>query len=185
MTTLWLVRHASTSWTGRRYCGVSDPDLDADGRRAAARLAADLATELPAGVRIVTSPLVRAATTATAIALAAGAAPPESDDRWREADMGIAEGLTFDALEALDPDLARRLAAGETAIDWPRGETSTALETRVGDALTSLQALGRPTVVVSHAGPLRLAIAQLAGGQVPEIPLPATGSVTRIELTTT
>ena len=34
-----LVRHASTAWSGIRYCGRSDPPLDAAGESAAALLA--------------------------------------------------------------------------------------------------------------------------------------------------
>ena len=30
MTVIVLVRHASTAWTGRRFCGRSDPPLDAE-----------------------------------------------------------------------------------------------------------------------------------------------------------
>ena len=67
-----LVRHASTAWTGRRYCGRSDPPLNAAGRAAAADLARELATTLAPGTRIVTSPSRRAQATATAIASAAG-----------------------------------------------------------------------------------------------------------------
>ena len=117
-----LVRHAPTAWTGSRYCGRSDPPLDAAGVAAARRLAGDLATTLAPGTRIVTSPLRRAHATATAIADAAGIDDITIDDRWREADFGIAEGLTFEELERLAPDLARRLADGETEIDWPDGE---------------------------------------------------------------
>jgi broad specificity phosphatase PhoE len=182
MTALWLVRHASTSWTGQRYAGSSDPPLDAHGRQAATRLAAELAADLPRDVRVVTSPRIRATATAMAIAEAAGAAAPEVDDRWREVDMGIAEGLTFDALETLDPDIARRLASGETTIDWPGGETVLAFEQRVNAALTAVLAGGRATVIVSHAGPLRLATARIHGVPVGDIGLQAAGTVLPLEV---
>ena len=37
-----LVRHAATTWSGRRYCGRSDPSLSTAGRAAARALAATL-----------------------------------------------------------------------------------------------------------------------------------------------
>ena len=134
MAGIILVRHAPTAWTGSRYCGRSDPPLDAAGVAVAHRLAGDLATTLAPGTRIVTSPLRRAHATAAAIADAAGIDDIAIDDRWREADFGIAEGLTFEELERLAPDLARRLADGETAIDWPDGERAADLAARVAAA---------------------------------------------------
>ena len=175
-----LVRHASTAWTGHRYCGRSDPPLDAAGRAAAERLAHDLAADLPPGTRIVSSPLVRALATAEAIARAAGSGPVLVDGRWRETDVGTAEGRTFEELSVLEPELAARLAAGDPAIDWPGGETASALRDRVQEAWAALLTDRRPLVIVSHAGPLRLAIA-LGTGSAPEtVAFPAAGTAVRI-----
>jgi broad specificity phosphatase PhoE len=174
-----LVRHAPTAWTGRRYCGRSDPPLDVAGEMAAARLAGELAPALALGMRIVTSPSVRALATATAIAATAGTAPPIVDDRWREADFGIAEGLTFEELERLAPGLARRLADGETEIDWPDGERATELTDRVTAAWHDLGEIG-DVVVVSHAGPLRIAIGLATSVPPGAVELPAPGGVIRL-----
>jgi broad specificity phosphatase PhoE len=117
--------------------------------------------------RIVSSPARRACQTAAAIALAVGVPDVEVDARWAEADVGVAEGLTFEALSAVDPSLAERLGRGDVAIDWPGGETAASLEDRVASALRELRAEPSPTIVVSHAGPLRIAVA-LATGQPAE-----------------
>ncbi len=162
MTEIVLVRHASTSWTGRWYCGRSDPPLDATGLEAANTMAAALAPTLARRVVVVTSPALRARATAAALAAAAGVVDVEVDDRWREADFGIAEGRTFDELAALEPDLAAALARGVSDIDWPGGETATELASRIAAAWTDLVARARPAVVVSHGGAIRLAFA-LAG----------------------
>jgi broad specificity phosphatase PhoE len=156
---LILVRHAPTAWSGHRYCGRSDPSLDGPGLAAAATLASELAPTLPAGIRIVSSPRRRALETATAIANAAGLVAVIVDDRWREADFGIAEGRTFDELATIEPALAARLATGVTEIDWPGGESAAAFEARVHAAWRDLLESRDATVLVSHAGPLRLAIA--------------------------
>jgi broad specificity phosphatase PhoE len=154
-----LVRHATTSWTGRRYCGRSDPPLDRAGRAMAASLATELAPGLAGSTRIVSSPARRALATAAAIAAAAGLGPVEVDARWAEADVGIADGRTFAELERVAPALAAALAAGEADIDWPGGETAASLAERVGAAWHAVVATDRDTVVVSHGGPLRIALA--------------------------
>ena len=158
LTEVIFVRHGATSWSGRRYCGRSDPPLSADGRAAVAAVAAELAPALPPGVRFVTSPARRARQTAAVLAAAAGADHIEVDERWREADFGLAEGRTFDELAAVEPALASALAGGVTEIDWPGGETAAQLATRVEAAWAELVARARPTVVVSHGGPIRHAI---------------------------
>jgi len=159
VTDVVLVRHGSTSWTGRRYCGRSDPPLDAAGLAAARSLAAALAPTLARDVLIVTSPTRRARETAAAFVAAAGAAELEVDERWREADFGIAEGRTFEDLAALEPDLAAALARGVTDIDWPGGETAAELGSRVEAAWSALVGRARPSLVVAHAGPIRHALA--------------------------
>jgi broad specificity phosphatase PhoE len=161
MTEVVLVRHGATSWSGRRYCGRSDPPLHEAGLAGVIALAQALAPTLPPDILIVTSPLGRARETAAAIAVAAGVndARVEVDERWLEADFGIAEGRTFDELAALAPDIAELLASGETAIDWPGGETAAALGARVEAAWIELLARVVPALVVSHGGPLRHALA--------------------------
>ena len=177
-----LVRHASTSWTGRRYCGRSDPPLDAAGLAAAGSLAAALARTLPRDVLIVTSPARRARATAEALAAAVGVTDVEVDERWREADFGLAEGRTFDELAALRPDLASALARGVTAIDWPDGETAEELRSRVAAAWTELVVRRRPALVVSHAGAIRhaVALARSVPTEAVEVLPPAT--VVRVEV---
>ncbi|HYH93896.1 MAG TPA: histidine phosphatase family protein, partial [Candidatus Saccharimonadales bacterium] len=66
------MRHAPTAWSGRRYCGRSDPPLSSEGRALADAVAADLAPGLPDAVHLVTSPRRRALATATAIVAALG-----------------------------------------------------------------------------------------------------------------
>jgi broad specificity phosphatase PhoE len=171
-----LVRHASTAWSGVRYCGISDPPLSPTGLVEARDLASALARDLPPGVRIISSPSKRAVATAAAIADAARLPGVELDDRWREADVGLAEGRTFDEVSAVAPEVAAALAAGELDIDWPGGESHASLAARVIAAWWDLLAGGRPAVVVTHAGPLLHACALAAGrGLLPgDLVAPAT-----------
>ena len=77
-------------------------------------------------------------------------------------------------------ELAARLAAGDAAIDWPDGETALALRSRVTTAWSALIADPRPTVVVSHAGPLRLVLALVRGRPPDEVALPTPATAIRL-----
>ena len=127
-------------------------------------LAARLAPTLPSDVRIVSSPSRRTRATAGAIASRLPGTAVEVDDRWLETDVGLAEGLTFDELAARYPKLAEALLSETADIDWPGGETAVALRRRIADAWAAVIETGRPTVVVSHAGSIRVATA-IATGQ--------------------
>jgi broad specificity phosphatase PhoE len=183
---LVLVRHAPTAWSGVRYAGRSDPPLTNAGVHLAADLARDLAARHPwrgaDAVRLVTSPSDRARSTAQPIATAFETSP-EVDARWAEVDVGRFEGATWETLDAADPELAVRLAAGDTDIDWPDGETAAAFATRVADALAAVLADPRPTIVVSHAGPVRLAAALATGRPGGDVAFPPTAGVVAIEAT--
>jgi broad specificity phosphatase PhoE len=175
-----LVRHAPTSWSGRRYAGREDPALNHRGRTVAAMVADELAAGISGGARIVSSPARRARQTAAPIARRIPGSRVEIDGRWSEVDFGIAEGLTFDELAELAPDLANRLASGDLDIDWPGGETATSLAARVGSAWRSL--LGQPgtVIVVAHGGPLRIAIGLATGQAARSVTLPEPGAVVRL-----
>jgi broad specificity phosphatase PhoE len=179
MAELVLVRHAATAWSGRRYCGRSDPPLNRAGVAAAARVAAEMRPSLEPGIRIVSSPRRRALQTATAIASVVASASVELDDRWAETDFGIAEGLTFDELALVAPDVAARLAAGEVDIDWPGGESAAALVARVEAAWRDVVSGPEGTLVVTHGGPIRVAISLATDRPAADLAVPEPGGVWR------
>jgi broad specificity phosphatase PhoE len=176
VTLVVLVRHAPTTWSGTRYCGRADPPLSAIGRKVAADLAVRLAPTLPDDTRIMTSPSRRATATAEGIAQRLTEATIEVDDDWQEADVGLAEGRTFDELVEGFPALAEALLTGGVPIDWPEGETASELDRRIAAAWSRILLSSRPTVVVSHAGPIRIAEALATGRQPGDIPFLATGA---------
>ena len=182
MTTIVLVRHAATDASGRRYSGRGDPPLTADGRREAEALAERLETMLPRGVRIVTSPSRRAHDTAAILATRLGPAVIDVDERWMETDVGGAEGLTFDEVADRYPELAAKLAAGDADIDWPGGETAFALAERVAGAWAAVLADDATTIIVSHAGTLRIAQALATGRPSGEVPFPGTAEAVFIDI---
>lgn len=179
MDELVLVRHAATAWSGSRFCGRTDLPLTSAGEAVAREVGRDLAKSLTGAVRIVSSPLLRARLTASAIAAAIGSGGFAVDDRWAETDFGEVEGLTYDELETVQPAIASRLARGDATVDWPGGETARALHARVEAAWRDLTALPGSSVVVSHGGPLRIAIVLATGVDQAEVEVPSPGSVWR------
>jgi broad specificity phosphatase PhoE len=174
-----LVRHASTDWSGVRYCGRADPPLNGRGRAEAEALAGRVAAIAGPDARLISSPRLRAVATATAIATSLGLAGPEIDDRWQEVDVGAAEGLTFDEVASRWPDLATRLAAGEMDVSWPDGEPEGALTARIRAAWMDLEEEPLTTIVVTHGGAIRVALGLAAGpGTVAPQILPPGGVAT-------
>jgi broad specificity phosphatase PhoE len=149
---VWLIRHAPTSWTGRRWCGRADPPLSRAGRDVARGLAATVAGGFTLGTRatIRSSPARRARSTAAVIAKVTGW-PIVVDDDLLEVDVGVVEGLTWGELSTAHPALAADLERG-TRVDWPGGETSAAVRIRAARAAAAVleAAVRTPVLVVSH-----------------------------------
>jgi probable phosphoglycerate mutase len=162
---VWLVRHAPTSWTGRRWCGRADPPLSAAGRVVARSLASRLAPELPADALLWTSPSRRARSSARAIADAAGLVETV-DPELVEVDVGRVEGLTWGELSTREPALAAAIVRGD-AFDWPDGESDASVRQRAGSVAGRLRgaARHRPIVVVSHGAFLHALAGQLSDAE--------------------
>jgi broad specificity phosphatase PhoE len=158
-TTIVLVRHGETDWNReRRFQGHADTPLNETGRAQAAELADALADD---GVSaIYTSPLRRASETAAIVAARLGL-EARPLDALREIDVGDWQGLTVDDVKEHYPD--------QVSVDWrsgwPGGETYEELSARVLPALVAL-AREQPDeriVAVTHAGPIRAALAAALG----------------------
>lgn len=166
---IWLVRHAPTEWTGRRWCGRSDPELSEEGREAAYRLADEIAAEIEvgqgAGVVVLSSPLRRALETAAAIGRDLDA-PVQVEPDLVEVDFGAADGMTWDELVAAHPSLAETILDGGQP-DWPEGETADQVAARAGSAAARIVDLAgsRVVVVVTHGG-LLVALALHLGADI-------------------
>ena len=156
---LILVRHARTVLNAEgRLQGRSDPELDEVGARQALSLAERLSTDPVA--RVITSPLLRARSTAEVIAARHGLVP-EVDPAWIELDYGALEGVVIGDVGAdiwrawrEDPDFAP-----------DGGESFTSLDERVHGACERIHA-ERPdgdVVVVSHVSPIKSAVAWSVG----------------------
>ncbi len=156
-TTLVLVRHGETDWNAdNRFQGHADPPLNDTGRAQARALGSELARESFAALH--TSPLRRAAETASIVALALGL-EPIPDEALKEVDVGSWSGLTRAEVEQRHPaGFARWLEYGH---GWDDGETYDELGARVVTGLTRIAGRheGGQVLAITHGGPIRSALA--------------------------
>lgn len=153
---LILVRHGLSEWNaGGRVQGQADPPLSPEGREEALRLAPLVRAEGPQ--LVVASDLARARDTAAL--LDAGAV--ETDARWRESAMGDWTGRSARELLADPSGAFARWREGRERP--PGGESFADMRARAGAAVRDLVARGLGcAVVVTHGGPVRAAVAELA-----------------------
>jgi alpha-ribazole phosphatase len=148
---LILVRHPKPRSAEGLCYGRLDLECEARALEEAARKLGRLA----AGCRLVTSPARRARDLAARLDAGASIEP-----RLQELDFGDWEGRLWQALgrEAIEawqrglPDAAP-----------PNGETLTAMASRCADWLARLEPEGPPVLAITHAGPIRVIRALLAG----------------------
>lgn len=153
---LHLLRHGITEGEGR-LIGRTDASPLAEGVAACAARATGLAVEA-----VVHSDLARARVPAERIAATLGRTS-RADTRWRELDFGDWDGQPLDAIDAL------ALAAFQNDPGHhvpPGGESWPALVTRVSAAVVDID---RPTLVVTHGGAMRAAIANLCAIDFPHL----------------
>lgn len=146
MTLLYLVRHGETDWNlQRRIQGSSDIPLNETGRHQAAHTGTLLARR--SWNAIYTSPLSRAAETASIISEHLGLGEPRVLPALAERNYGDAEGMTGVQIDRRWPGGAR----------VPGQESRAAVTRRATQALRRL-ALERPDehlIVTTHGGVIR------------------------------
>ncbi|MFI6292083.1 histidine phosphatase family protein [Nonomuraea sp. NPDC050790] len=156
-TSLLLLRHGETPLSvERRFSGLGDAELTANGLAQAAAAAERLAREPYRLDVIVSSPLKRARQTAEAVAARTGLGV-EVDEDLRETDFGAWEGHTFTEIQRRWPDeLAAWLA--EPSVAPPDGESFAEAARRVQRVRDRLveQHLGKTVLVVSHVTPIKM-----------------------------
>jgi broad specificity phosphatase PhoE len=150
LISIWLARHGETDWNASgRWMGQEDVPLNARGREQAREI------ELPSGTALVaSSPLVRAAETASIVA---GGLEVRLDRRLAESDRGEWTGLTAEQMQERDPELWAAWLAGAPAFRFPGGESIAEHLKRTRQALAELP---QNTLVVCHGGTIRCAFMQ-------------------------
>lgn len=164
-TDVWLVRHPQTDWNReRRYQSRSDRALTAFGQARAQAVAHRLGRI--AFSTIITSGLIRTDELAQIIFVQQQRAIPlVRDERWREADHGDWEGLTYPEVAARYPTQARARFTNTWESRAHRGESSADLWARVNSAWqeTLQRADGGRILIVTHATPIQLLLCHLLG----------------------
>jgi alpha-ribazole phosphatase len=147
---LHLMRHGTPVLAGT-LLGRTDSAVTPDGLAACVAQAAALDV-----AAIVSSDLIRASACAEVIADTKGLSAT-IDPRWRELDFGAWDGL---APGAVDAAALTRFWDDPDANPPPGGETWSSVTTRVAAACADITA---PTLVVTHGGAMRAALAVLCG----------------------
>ena len=163
MSKLLLVRHGDTVLnSAQRFWGQTDVELSAAGLRQAERLRHRLAEQR---IDVVySSDLQRALVTARTIAsghqLEVIICP-----ELRETNFGECEGLTFEEIIQLYPDMAEWWANWSLQLRFPGGERADEVNTRVTGFLDRLKkhAPEETILIVAHSAPLRMMICHLLG----------------------
>lgn len=164
-TLVLLVRHGQTPTTGKVLPGRAPGLHLADtGRQQAERAAARLA-ELPKVDAIYASPLERARETAAPIA-AARKMKVRIDRGLLECDFGDWTGAELAKLYKL-PEWQTVQRAPST-FTFPKGESFTAMQTRIVGAVDRIRAAhpGGVVVCVSHADPIKALVAHAMGTHI-------------------
>jgi broad specificity phosphatase PhoE len=169
-TTLYLARHGQTDWNvAGRLQGMRDIPLNNTGRGQARGLAGHVTGLGVAGEHLpwLASPLVRAAETASIIRDHLDHVEEDVlfEPRLQEISYGDWEGLTLAEASARDPDAISARNRDKWNHRPPGGESYAMLVERVAPVL---EACRQPTVIVSHGGILRAALA-LFGLEDPEV----------------
>lgn len=154
MTRIILIRHGETDHTlAGKYCGASNPPLNARGLRQAGKLRSGLV-----GIdieKVYSSDLKRAVQTAAEVF---GGRPVEETRDLGEMNFGIFEGLKHDEIMQKQADLYGRWIHSPLTVRIPGGESLEDVSNRVNRKLASFinKHPGKTIAAVSHGGPIRI-----------------------------
>jgi broad specificity phosphatase PhoE len=161
MNGIVLIRHAETDLVGK-FCGQSDPDLNAGGEQRLRSLAEEIA---PLGInRIYSSDLRRASRTAAAIGERVRVAV-EFRPGLREIHFGLWEGLSWEEVERQYPQEAELWAREFPTRSAPQGESYADFIARVEAEFNLLirEHDGSVSAAVTHRGVLQYALTRFFG----------------------
>ena len=168
MTVVFLVRHGSHDRLDRFLDGrTAGVHLSEAGEREAERLATRLSREK---IEVVyASPLERARATAAPIAAALGMSV-QVEAALNEIDFGDWSGRAFDDLSRLED--WQRWNAARSVAETPAGDTMRAAQARMLDFVDRQRREARngAFVLVSHADPLKAAVAYYLGMSLDDLP---------------
>ncbi|OCC24186.1 histidine phosphatase family protein [Croceicoccus estronivorus] len=154
---LHLLRHGAPEVPGL-LMGRTDGAPTPDGITACIRQATRISF-----TRLVSSDLSRTTLAARAVGKVHGV-PVREDARWRELDFGVWDGLPP---SQVDPETIGQFWNDPDAHPPPGGELWSSLVARVSEAIDDLDQA--PTLVITHGGAMRAALAVLFGFDHPAL----------------
>ncbi len=163
MSRLLLVRHGITEFnSARRFMGYSDVELSAAGYRQVERLRSRLADDKIDAVY--SSDLSRALVTAEIIS-SEHKLDIVTCPELREVNYGNVEGLTFEEIKRLYPEVAESIANFSLRLKFPGGEDFEEFIERTNKFLDKLKrhTPSQTILIVSHSGPIRVLMCRLLG----------------------
>lgn len=159
--TLYLIRHGETDWNAEgRLQGGRDIPLNGFGRTQAEEAGRKLRDLVPHAESLdyLCSPMSRARATMEIARRTIGLDPTgyKTDARLRELTFGTWEGMTWREVRAKAPQAAKEREARKWYYAPPDGESYEMLMERTMPVFRELK---RDTVIVSHGGVMRVALA--------------------------
>lgn len=157
---VFFVRHGETDWNlAGRYQGRADIALCAAGRERARQIGKRMRD---ANISLIlSSPLLRAERTAGLIKAHLGLVRTAVDSRLTEIDFGDWQGRTQQEIKERWPEVLRSWKRRPDTFRFPAGESLLEAHERILDFVRNPPWVARPiegdVLVVSHAGPIRLA----------------------------
>lgn len=162
LTLVLLVRHGLTPTTGTRLPGRAPGLHLSEAGQAQAEAVAQRIAPLGAVAAVYASPLERARETAAPIARATGNRVRTLAD-LHECDFGEWTGAKLSDLRRKKE--WNRVQRNPSGFRFPKGESFSEMQIRITDALAHLRARhpGQRVVAVSHADPIKAAVAHAMG----------------------
>ena len=153
-TTWWWIRHAPV----RDKAGILYGTMDVDADCSNTGLLENVGYVLPPGAQWLTSPLKRARQTQAALRQQTDA-DPQIIDAFKEQDFGTWQGRRYSEIE-----WSKQGDGNLATVRPPEGESFEDVQARVSSAIQDLsENMPEHVVVISHAGPIRAAIAEALG----------------------
>ncbi|MDZ7745063.1 MAG: histidine phosphatase family protein [Halobacteriales archaeon] len=165
-----VLRHGETAWNDEgRMQGWAPVPLNETGREQATAAGRYLADEYEFDA-IYASDLERTRETTERLATVLPATDIEYDAAFRERDVGIYQGLTYETVFDMYPRFALGKAAAEAANEVPEsGESLVDMYERVTAGIDRIAARDHDTVLlVAHGGPIHLLHGYAKGMDVPD-----------------
>ena len=164
MLELYLIRHGQTDYSREnRFCGTSNPPLNAIGERMAAAFAEGYGTL--AWDAIYASPRLRTRQMAAPLAARAGK-HVQLDEGLAEIAYGEWEGLRHDDVKAKSPEAYAYWSADVASRGTPGGETAFQVAARATPVLERVRAYEGRVLIVSHKATIRILVCALLGMDV-------------------